>query len=67
MSVLLQFMGGDEIELTVDPAGWKDAFQKALRNSEPLEVRDVRGNTLGINPHAVLYWTLGPEGSDAPA
>lgn len=61
MSVLVQFIGGEELELTVDPDGWTEAFQKALRNSDALEVRDVHGKRLGINPHAVLYWTLDPE------
>lgn len=58
MSVLLQFMGGQELELTVDVDQWTDAFRKALRSSDVLEVRDVEGRRLGVNPHAVLYWTL---------
>lgn len=73
MSVLLQFMGGRELTLTVDADEWTDAFKKALRNREVLEVRDVDGRRLGINPHAVLYWTLDPpedplrEGPETPA
>lgn len=61
MSIFLQFIGGEELELTVDSTEWTDAFRKALRHSEVLEVRDVDGRKLGINPHAVLYWTLDSE------
>jgi hypothetical protein len=61
MSVLLQFTDGQKLELTVDADQWTDAFKRALHNSEVLEVRDVDGRRLGINPHAVLYWTLESE------
>jgi hypothetical protein len=64
MSVLLHFMDGQKLELTVDANQWTEAFKKALRSSDVLEVRDVDGRRLGVNPQAVLYWTV--EATNAP-
>jgi hypothetical protein len=66
MSVILQFIGGEELELTVDPDQWTDAYKKALRSSEVLEVRDADGRRLGVNPHAVLFWTLDSGSAPSP-
>jgi hypothetical protein len=64
MSVIVRFIGGEEVPLDVEPDTWAQLFKKALRQSDVLEVRDPEGEgTIGVNPQAVLYWRLVPEPS----
>jgi hypothetical protein len=67
VSIELQFVGGESLEIDVDLDEWIKGFKKALRSGEVLEVRRPDGARLGINPRAVLFWTSGDTDTAAPS
>jgi hypothetical protein len=67
MPITLKLNGGIEIHVEDgDFEALREAFEAALAQNKPFQIRNPNGSTLVVNPHNVLYFE-GPSRAANPA